>query len=240
MVQSDVAGLYQNRDLHAALNLEEWAPPNFKEAFQDKLPALSDLPLLILHNKFTQEWGEQPTNFIDVPTLLHLMEMLKGRYTIVYMRPYTGQHLRGYIGDNNFDVEFDDHEQIKLHHPEVHLAHELLEQHPQVSDFNQLQLALHAQAEAFISVLGGNSIIASYFAGTNIIYAVKGSEAANAEYHDVYPKLSPEGHGKIYQAHDYQELIDLAREHFLEDPIVETVSRIQRPIVDLTSADLEM
>lgn len=235
-----MTGPYQNRDLHATLDLEEWTPPDFREAFKDKLPALSDLPLLILHNKFNQEWGEEPTNFIDIPTLLYLMDMLKGRYTIVYMRPYTSQHLRGYIGDMNLDLVFDDHEQIRLHHPEVHLAHELLDQHPEMADFNQLQLALHAQADAFISVLGGNAIIASYFAGTNIIYAVNGQEAHNTEYQDVYPRLSPGGEGKIFHAHDYQELIDLAREQFIEQPIVEAVNRIQHPIVDLTTADLEM
>ncbi len=181
----------------------------------NKLPAVSDRPLLIMHNKYTNEWGEAPTNFIDIPTLMQLMEMLKGHYTIVYMRPYTGQHLRGYVGDamESFDSEFDDHEQIKQHHPEVKLAHELLDKHPEMRDFNELQLALHAQADAFISVLGGNAVISSYFAGTNIIYAVKGHEASNDEFQDLYPRLGPDGHGKILQAHSYAELIFLAEQH---------------------------
>ena len=32
------------------------------------------------------------------------------------------------------------------------------------------------QASCFISVLGGNAVLASYFAGTNLVYAVKGEE----------------------------------------------------------------
>ena len=32
------------------------------------------------------------------------------------------------------------------------------------------------QASRFISVLGGNSVLASYFAGTNLVFAVKGHE----------------------------------------------------------------
>ena len=221
-----VAGLYSNSNPHAAtadFSFEEWVPPNFHAAYRDALPALSDRPLLIMHNKYTNEWGEAPTNFIDIPTLMRLMDMLKGHYTIIYMRPYTGQHLRGYVGDamESLDREFDDHEQIKQHHPEVLLAHELLEQHPEMQDFNELQLALHAQAGAFISVLGGNAVISSYFAGTNIIYAVKGQEASNDEFRNLYPRLSPDGLGKIFQAHDYEELVSLAEQHFLGQQALE-------------------
>ena len=35
-------------------------------------------------------------------------------------------------------------------------------------DYNRLQLMLHANRHHFVSVQGGNSVIASYFAGTNV------------------------------------------------------------------------
>ncbi|KAK9863173.1 hypothetical protein WJX84_011002 [Apatococcus fuscideae] len=214
-------GLYSNKNAHAAIadfRFDEWVPPQYKQHFQGKLPALSELPLLILHNKYTKEWDQPPANFIDVPTLLQLIDMLKGRYTIVYMRPYTSQHLPGYVGDSNLDVEFNDHEEIKRQHPEVHLAHELLGQLTEVNDFNELQLALHAQSDAFISVLGGNAVIASYFAGTNIVYAVKGQETThNDEFGVLYPRLSPEGLGKVVHARNYGQLLALAEQHFLSE-----------------------
>ena len=49
---------------------------------------------------------------------------------------------------------------------------------------------LHANSAHFISVQGGNSVIASYFGGTNIIFCKRGTELVRSEYRLLYPKFS--------------------------------------------------
>eukprot|EP01042_Synura_sphagnicola_P009674 gene9674-biopygen10059 len=62
-------------------------------------------------------------------------------------------------------------------------------QYPQYA-FNELQFMLHANSERFISVQGGNSVIASYFGGTNIVYCREGQELTGHEYERLYPRFS--------------------------------------------------
>lgn len=84
--------------------------------------------------------------------------------------------------------------------------------------FNELQILVHAQSSRLVSVQGGNSIVASHFAGTNIIYAVMGSEAQNpeTELQHVYTRLGDNGRGTIVHVKSYDSLLHAARQHFLE------------------------
>ena len=69
------------------------------------------------------------------------------------------------------------------------------------------------QARAYVSVLGGNAVLASYFAAVNIVYAVEGSEVKNSwEYGELYGKL---GGGHVLRAGSYTQLLQLARENLI-------------------------
>ena len=190
-----------------------WKAPPFKEHYKNDL-LLFDKPLLVIHNKYASEWGEPPANFIDVPTLLQLASLLKPHYSLVYIRPQS--HGKGYAADDNEMLELDDHKSLKEEHPEVTFFHELLAEHPDL-DFNTLQLMLHSNCDYFISVLGGNAVIASYFAGINIIYATKGHELEDpTEYGILYPHLAMDmTKAVIHRADTYTTLLEFAVQYFL-------------------------
>ena len=156
-------------------------------------------------------------NYIDTATLLALFRLVTPHYTCVYVRPHPGQKLDGYAFDHSNALEFRDFQAIKENFPQVVFFHTLLAEHRQMS-FNELQLALHSRAEKFISVLGGNAVLASYFATTNIIYAVKGQEVANVgfEYKELYAKLSPGHNATILHAATYEQLLELVQAQYLE------------------------
>lgn len=190
-----------------------WKAPPFKEHYKNDLLKFGK-PLLVIHNKYASEWGEPPANFIDVPTLLQLASLLKPHYSLVYIRPQS--HGKGYAADDNEMLELDDHQSLKEEHPEVTFFHELLAEHPDL-DFNTLQLMLHSNCDYFISVLGGNAVIASYFAGINIIYATKGHELEDpTEYGILYPHLAMDmTKAVIHRANTYTTLLEFAVQYFL-------------------------
>ena len=165
--------------------------------------------------RYTQEWNGPPVNYIDIATLLALFQLLTPLYTCVYVRPHPGQKLEGYAFDHSNALEFDDFQAIKDAFPEVIFFHTLLAEHRQMS-FNELQLALHSRVEKYVSVLGGNAVLASYFATSNVIYAVKGQEVANAgfEYKELYAKLSPSQNATILHASTYKQLLELVQRQY--------------------------
>ena len=207
-------GTYIHRNPHRVpFDYHNWKPPPYKKHYQNKL-LVFDKPLLIIHNKYTWEWAEAPANFIDIPTLLKLAAMLKPHYTIVYIRP--AANTRGYALDDSDVLEFDDHAMLKKTHPEVLLFHELMKKYQEYG-FNRLQLMLHANCDHFISVLGGNAVIASYFAGINTVYATKGHETEHeSEFGELYRNfaLNPD-QATTHRVKSYSELLGYVKQRYI-------------------------
>jgi len=184
----------------ARFDLTEWCPPPYKDRFAGDPEALAMCrdpakPLLIVHNKHTREWDGPPVNFLGLPLLADLLSLLAPSHTIVYIRP-GGLHTEslascacaGYTGDHNDAVEFGDHALLRQRFPDVHIFQDLLA--ASAHDYNGLQLRLHAECDRFVSVQGGNAVMASYFGGTNLVYAVRGPEVRYGTFQTLYPRLS--------------------------------------------------
>ena len=163
-----------------------------------------------------QEWGHKPVNYYNESALESLFQLLTPHYAIVYIRPHSGQRQPGYVGDHSKGAasELGDFELIARSFPEVAVFGHLLEAHAPDMGFNEAQLRLHAQARHFVSVLGGNAVLASYFADVNIIYATEGTETHNPdwEYGQLYAKLAG---GRILHADTYLGVLQLAQQHLV-------------------------
>uniref|UniRef100_A0A061SKD3 Uncharacterized protein n=1 Tax=Tetraselmis sp. GSL018 TaxID=582737 RepID=A0A061SKD3_9CHLO len=203
-------------NLHPNLfNFSQWRAPPFSEVYRH-LETVYDKPLLMIHNKYTEEWGGPPANFIDASTLNTLLRLLTDRYKVIYVRPGIyktadivddGQieHMNRHIG------ALDDISVLKAH-PSVSVFQDLLKSTPHTS-WNELQMRLHANCRHKISVQGGSSILSSFFPGINLIYAVKGSEMFDKQYDfRWYPRL---GNATTVPVHTYKLLISAAQELFL-------------------------
>jgi len=154
----------------------EWAPPPYKEHYKND-QYVYDKPILVVSNKYNREWFRDPVNYMDADTLCKIFDRCGG-YEVFYNRN---------IPDNLLDdqgiMDLHEYEVIKERHPEVRFLHEL------PGDYNLNQMLVYANCDRFISVQGGNSILASYFGGMNIIYAVKGREL-ECGFYDKLNKLS--------------------------------------------------
>jgi hypothetical protein len=108
--------------------------------------------------------------------------------------------------------ELNEREWIKEAHQEVILMEDLYEEHKNdVNNFNHLQLMVYANANHFISIHGGTSVLASYFGGINLILSKKGVEHHFGCFQTLYPKLSG---ATILHANTDEEVKHYVEKHY--------------------------
>jgi hypothetical protein len=154
-----------------------WVAPPFKNFYRRDDIEL-DKPLVIISNKYAKEWEfEGPVNFIPVNILREVLEHLTPNYNVVYSR-FQDKRLedsREYRNSDRLRGVFKDKEMIRKEFPSVVLFDELSQGLPPDS-VNLLLFSLSSMSDNFLSVQGGNSVVASFFGGRNIILTVFGPE----------------------------------------------------------------
>ena len=183
------------------MKYDQWSPPPYKDHFGGYDFGF-DKPLMIVHNKYNQEWGGPPVNFLDVPTLKKIFKMFSENFHIVYSRP--GSDL---IVDDNSDI-YTLKGELDIGFTNICDLYKKFGK--DFNNFNHFQLAFHASCDKFISVQGGTSYLASYFGGTNIIYAVRGYEL-NGAFGGYFKKLSD---CDVNHVSSYPELLRIAKTKF--------------------------
>lgn len=191
------------------LDTARWEPPPYRAIYHT--PALRwSKELCIVCNKYTPEPSvrfHRAINYLPVPVILELLALLTLRYQVVYVRPRE----EDIVGDHQAIRDLGDLEAIRDRFPEVLTIQQLHAGYPEFS-FNELQLRAFASCERFISVLGGSSFLASYFGGTNIVYAREGWEVSCDAYGRWFQLFSG---AKVLRAATYRQLRELVRREFL-------------------------
>jgi hypothetical protein len=178
---------YDRKSFPAVLDTRRWLPPPYKEVFLDDRFRWSREPCIV-NNKTTDEyylWHRAPTNFLRTELLLEAIGKLRTRYQVIYNRPRTSD----IVADHQAIREVGDIEAIKRVFPDVRTIQELHVEHPGLS-FNELQLRVFAGCQRFVSVLGGSSYLASYFGGTNVVFARRGWEVACGAFDNWFHRFS--------------------------------------------------
>lgn len=143
---------------------KEWAPPPLKSYYSDRKLTF-EKPTVIIYNKFSGEWGGPPINFLDLPTLRTLFEMLCPKYAVVYINANGIKELE----DNEPTHDLGDGPLLKKF-PKVINFRDL------GGDWNEMQCRVMAGCERFISLNGFGSILSSFFGGRNFIYSKRCQE----------------------------------------------------------------
>lgn len=179
-------------------------PPNFHEKYI-QYPRLfqGDKPLFVIQNKYNSEWGGPPRNYFDLEILVEIIENLKKRFTIVYIRS-NDIRLNEYSHDDNEEMSLQlyDKELIReLFRNDVFLYEDLLRQYTNY-DFNKLKCILLAQATYTLSTIGGFNFFDAYFPCEHIIYK----------------RDTPEIYDKTFYQNQHNMLCNSPREvHIVED-----------------------
>ena len=189
------------------LNYDEYLPPPYKENFKNDY-FIFDKPIMIIHNKYNEEWLGPPVNFIDKDTLEKIFSTFHSKYQIIYIRPQSNNIVSD--GCEIFDLKEKELFSVYGILDGNELYKEVKDKY-NISNFNHFQLLLHSNCDHFISVQGGNSVLASYFGGTNIIFAREGHELQCNSYNSHYKKYS---NCNVMHSNNYAEFIELIKSNY--------------------------
>ena len=160
-----------------SLDRWRWTPPPLREVYANQRFRWPKPPLII-SNKYSREWNGGPVNYLDLPALRGLLDLLQEHYTILYNRPGAGE----IVPDQQESLALGDDELLAREYPRVIRFSNLWRENRDLT-FNTLQCMVYAGCQHFISVQGGPSVLASYFGGRNIIFVRQGPELENGAYH---------------------------------------------------------
>lgn len=195
-----VAGVFSKPVVGDKLMWEDkWSPPDLKSHYKTKFNWVSlkfDKPLLIISNKYQEEWEGDPVNYINLDSLKIIFELCRDKFHIIYNRPSS----ENIINDGSPQKVWGDWNLAET--MGITLMQSLQKEYGM--DYNTTQVALLSHCDHHISTQGGNSALAAYFGGENIIYGVKGYEVKHKAYETFFPKLSGQ---KIYHVETYDDLI---------------------------------
>lgn len=183
------------------------APP-FKEFYKNDAIKF-EKETLVIFNRYNNEWGRPPINYLDLKTLENLFMMLENKYQIVYIN-IKGHH-KYYDGVDALDLGDD---KLLKKHPKVISINDLIEKYPGLT-YNEIQLRVFANCEKYISSNGGQLILSAYFGGENIIFSKecreisKGVNSFNRWYHRL-------GGGIFQHVDNYEDLLELVKEKWLD------------------------
>eukprot|EP00271_Cylindrocystis_brebissonii_P000736 TRINITY_DN1095_c0_g2_i1.p1 TRINITY_DN1095_c0_g2~~TRINITY_DN1095_c0_g2_i1.p1 ORF type:complete len:480 (-),score=23.60 TRINITY_DN1095_c0_g2_i1:25-1464(-) len=185
--------------LHRSAVPRQWYPPPIASHFREwgklwNIPLYSKL--VIISNKLSNEWSKGPVNIIDLTALKSIVQMyVNSGFHVIYNRAGNAIMEDEWQLSSDPSFRFDDYKVIRkmrLKEPcrsRVRLTQDIAAEHPELS-FNEVQFRLMARCKCFVSVQGGNSIVSSYFGGTNIIFARRGFELDTRAFQRLYHRLS--------------------------------------------------
>jgi len=178
---------YDRKAFPATLDQRRWRPPPYREVFRDHRFRY-DREICVVGNKASDErylWRGFAVNYMNVDLLLEVIGVLRRRFQVIYDRPRAAD----IVNDHQTMRELGDLAAVKQAYPDVLTIQELHAAHPELG-FNELQLRLFAGCTRFVSVLGGGSYLASYFGGTNVVYARRGWEVACGAFERWFDRFS--------------------------------------------------
>jgi hypothetical protein len=178
---------YDRKAWPESLDTGRWVPPPYGDVYRDNRFAWSKETCVVCNKTTDERYLHRGffVNSIETEPLLALIGKLRSRYQVIYNRP----RATDIVNDHQVVREAGDIEAVKRTFSDVVTVQDLHVDHPEIT-FNELQLRLLASSERFVSVLGGPSYLASYFGGTNVVYARKGWEVKAATYENWFHRFS--------------------------------------------------
>jgi hypothetical protein len=178
---------YDQYAFPTSIDTRRWLPPPYKQAFRSERFRWTRETCVVCNKASDESYLRHgfSVNAIETDVLLAMIGRLRSRYQVVYNRPRSVD----IVNDHQEIREPGDIEAVRRAYPDVVTVQELRSAHPELT-YNELQLELLAGCERFVSVLGGSSYLASYFGGTNVVYAKRGWEVACGAYETWFHRFS--------------------------------------------------
>ena len=168
------------------LDYRKWKLPNYTDQYKNDR-FVFDKPFVVVANRYNWEHGTRPVGYFDIKCLYEIFNYLTDKgYTVIYKRPKNTEfppdqnematlHNKetlsadvdgiGNISDYNLTLWYDD----------VILFDDIVEKNIDLS-YNEVQLQLFANAEKFIAMSGGSTLLLNLFQKPTITYLYNTSD----------------------------------------------------------------
>jgi hypothetical protein len=178
---------YDRLAFPASLDTRQWLPPPYKQLYRNDRFRFAKETCVVFNKTSTESYlgHDVAINSLDEALLLAVIGKLRTRYQVIYNRPRAAD----IINDHQEIREVGDIDAVKLRYPDVLTMQELHADNACLS-FNQLQLSVLSNCDKFVSVLGGGCYLASYFGGTNVVYARQGWEVSCSAFESWFHAFS--------------------------------------------------
>ena len=183
--------LEEQKEVNGVLDYTEWIPPDYVSKYKDLVKPFTDKPYVVIFNKYTLEHGNIPIGYFDMIMLQQIIEYLTGLgYAIVYRRPDNNNYaqdqneyessnsnlfntygIKAYDQDDNMVTD----KQLLTYYEDCFLLEDLFDK-SEISSKNEFELSLYSNAQGFITVNGGNCVLASIFGKPIVVYVCEGKE----------------------------------------------------------------
>lgn len=191
------------------LDKSKWIRPPYKELYKNN-QFLYEKPLFIVANKLVNEFNKHPINYYPPPILRNIFKHLRKNYQIVYSRLSSLQ--KKYYADDvmNYYYDFQDKEMIENEFKDDVILIEDLYENSGIKSFNTFQCMLYSNCDYYLSVQGGNSVLASFFSKINYIYTVSGDELK----HNSYGWFNEFNNSKIKVFNNWDKVMNSVKNNF--------------------------
>jgi hypothetical protein len=176
------------------LNYREWKIPNYKKQFKnDKF--IFEKPFVVVANRYNWEHGKPPVGHFNIKCLYEMFNYLtKSGYIVIYKRPkntefpldqnemntlYNREEITANVDGVGKITDFD----LCNHYDDVYLIDDILGEYPQYT-YNELQLNLFANAEGFIGISGGSTLLLNLFQMPTLTYLYNSSDLRDKFWED--------------------------------------------------------
>lgn len=215
---------FPNIEIHRnQLDWDKFVSPPFKEHYSES-KIVFEKETVVIFNRYCNEWGNRPINFLDTETLDKLFSMLNEKYQIVYLNL---NHDNKYF-DHLPPLVFDDSSVLKKY-PNIITFKELQQNYPNLT-INEIQLRLFAGCKKYISSNGGQLILSAFFGGEHIIFS-KECRELNPNVNSFYSWYHKLGGGLFQHVDNYENLIGLVKQKWIkEKPLINILIRTSKRV----------
>ena len=221
---------------NGTLDYSEWKLPNYVEQYKNDEFKL-DNPFVVISNRYNIEHGQPPIGFFDIKVLYDMFEYFTDNgYKVIYKRPKnnefpldTNEANSISAGFNDISADVEEHGlmtdyQLTKYFDDVVLLDDLIE-NKDTHSYNEAQLKLFSNAEGFVAMGGGSTLLCCLFNKPTISYFTTSIECGRPDYFGdgnyyrqmcdkFYPILDDEKDIAKRGNKDYTELVGKVKEIF--------------------------
>jgi hypothetical protein len=169
-------------------------------------------PILIVHNKYNEEWKGEPVNFISLTSLDRLFGKLKHEFTVIYIRHSADEILWGFSPDGNTMKEFND-QKVVVDHPEVREFRSLYLMEKAIYsdlDLNTFKNMIYSNSYYFITTQGGGAHHIAMFSDSKVLVLHRRGKEDHWAYSEGYYKFMAPTPPALVVCHSEDRLLEEA------------------------------